>query len=269
MKTVIVIQARLGSTRLPGKVLLPTAGAPMLQRMVERVRLSALADEIVVATTTRPEDDAIRALCRAIDAPCFSGHPTDLLDRHYRAGLEHRADVVLKVPSDCPLVDPLVIDRVIERFLAAPGAYDYMSNLHPETYPDGSDVEVMPMAALETAWREAARDYEREHTTPYLWDHPERFRVGNVAWETGLDLSRSHRLTVDYWEDYALVAAVFDALWSGSRPYFGLLEILHLLDAQPLLRQMNARHLGVSWYRHHLSELRTLSAPASRPWEAA
>jgi spore coat polysaccharide biosynthesis protein SpsF len=265
MKRLVVIQARTGSSRLPGKILLPLAGAPLLSRMIERVRAAAerVSFEIVVATTTDPSDDAVVALCKRISAPVFRGHPTDLLDRHVRAARAFGADVVAKIPSDCPVIDPAAIVRVFEDFLAAPEV-DYVGNLHPATWPDGNDVEIMPLASLEIAWREAQKPHEREHTTPFLWDQPERFRVRNVAWETGLDYSKSHRLTIDYPEDYAFLRAIFDALWSPERPVFALREVLALLSARPEIVAINARYAGVNWYRHHLDQLRTVDPSETR-----
>jgi spore coat polysaccharide biosynthesis protein SpsF len=264
VKLLVVVQARTGSTRLPGKVLLPVAGAPLLDRQIERLRAAETPFELAVATTAEPADDPIRALCRRLDVPCVSGHPTDLLDRHLRAARELGAEAIAKIPSDCPLIDPAAVDRVLGHFLAAPDAFDYVSNLHPPTWPDGNDVEVMPRAALETAGREAARPFEREHTTPFLWERPERFRLANVTWETGLDFSQSYRLTVDYPEDYALVAALYDELWRPERPVFGLAEILALLAARPDLAALNAAWVGVNWYRHHLGELKTVTAADTR-----
>jgi spore coat polysaccharide biosynthesis protein SpsF len=174
------------------------------------------------------------------------------------------ADAVAKIPSDCPLVDPRVIDRVLGTFLDAPGLWDYVSNLHPASYPDGNDVEVMTMEALETAWREARRPFEREHTTPFLWERPDRFRLHNVTWEGGHDLSMTHRFTIDYPEDYDFLTAVFAALWRSSGPPFALHEILALLEREPSIRERNARYAGVNWYRHHLDELQTISAAQTR-----
>ncbi len=262
MTVAIVVQARTGSTRLPGKVLLPLAGATLLERMVERV-LAARADAVVVATTAAPEDEPIRALCAGRGFRCVAGHPTDLLARHHQAALAAGADVVVKVPSDCPLVDPRVIDRVLRFWADHPGAYDFVSNLHPPSYPDGNDVEVMPLALLELALREADKPHEREHTTPFFWDRPERFRIGNVAWERGLDYAMSHRWTIDYPEDYDFVRAVYDALWSPER-HFALDDVLALLAARPEIAALNARYAGVNWYRHHLGELRTISPEATR-----
>jgi len=260
----IVVQARSGSTRLPGKVLRPLAGAPLLQRMLERVLATPGAIDLVVATTTDAEDEPVRMLCRQIDVRCFSGHPTDLLDRHVQAAREVGAEVVVKIPSDCPLIDPSVIRRVLDAFAANADRYDFVSNIHPPSYPDGHDVEVMPMSVLEQAWREATQPFEREHTTPFIWDQPQRFRLGNVVWESGLDYSRTHRWTIDYPEDYAFIAAVYDALWSERRPIFSLPDILALLDVQPELAQTNARYCGVNWYRHHLGLLKTVSEADTR-----
>jgi spore coat polysaccharide biosynthesis protein SpsF len=262
MKVTVVIQARTGSSRLPGKVLLPAAGAPLLARMVERVCAARTPTEVVIATTELSADDAICAVARQAGIRCVRGHATDCLDRHVAAARATAAEAVVKIPSDCPLIDPPTIDRVIGAFLAEPDV-DYASNLHPPTWPDGFDVEIMTRGALETAWREATRPLDREHTTPFLWDNPERFVTHNVAWQTGLDHSQSHRLTLDYPEDYAVIRAIFDELWS-PRHVFSLAEILALLDARPALAARNAMHRGVSWYRNHPGELRTL-APGGTP----
>ncbi len=261
MKILVVIQARTGSTRLPGKVLLPLAGAPLLVRMVERVRAAHTPFEIVVATTTDPVDDMIVRLCERHSIPVFRGHPTDLLDRHYQAAAAHRAELVVKIPSDCPLIDPRVIDRVLGAY--EPGL-DFVSNLYPATYPDGNDVEVMTFNALSIAAKEANKPHEREHTTPFLWDQPARFRLANVVWETGEDESMTRRLTVDYAEDYAMLAAVFDALYKPARPIFSLDDILRYLDAHPEVDALNKKFCGVNWYRHHLDQLRTVTTDQTR-----
>jgi spore coat polysaccharide biosynthesis protein SpsF len=265
VRTLVVVQARTGSTRLPGKVLMPVAGAPVILRLLERVLAARTRFELVVATTERPEDDALAERVHRFGVRVFRGHPRDLVDRHYRAALAARAEAVVKIPSDCPLVDPAAIDAVLGAFLADSGRYDFVSNLHPPTWPDGNDVELMTFAALERTLREATRPHEREHTTPYLWDQPERFRIGNVLWDGGRDLSLSHRFTLDYPDDYAFVAAVYEALWRRERPIFTLAEILALLEERPELARINARYAGVSWYGDNLSELRTVDPKATRP----
>jgi spore coat polysaccharide biosynthesis protein SpsF len=261
MRVLVVVQARTSSTRLPQKVLLPLAGKPLLVRMLDRVRAARTPFQLCVATTTDAGDDPVARLADDAGVACVRGHPTDLLDRHVQAARQADAQAVVKIPSDCPLIDPKVIDRVIGTFLDDP-TFDYVSNLHPATWPDGYDVEVMTRAAIETAHREATRPHEREHTTPFLWDQPGRFRLKNVAWER--DLQMTHRLTIDYPEDYEVVRAVFEALYrEGSAP-FGLEEILAYLEAHPEVFCINQRYAGVNWYRHHLGELRTVDASRTR-----
>lgn len=258
MNTLVIVQARMGSTRLPGKVMLPLAGEPLLCRMLQRIMAATAPFDLLVATSILPQDQPVRDACRTMGVRCFSGHPTDLLDRHYQAARMTGPDLVVKIPSDCPLIDPAVIDRVLEHAHQSAGACDFVSNLHPPSYPDGNDVEVMAMDALRTAWMEAARPFEREHTTPFIWDQPSRFRIRNVQWEAGLDYSKSHRWTIDYPEDYQLIKAVYDELWSAGRPVFSLQEILNLLQSRPDLGTLNAAFAGQTWYRHHLHELKTI-----------
>jgi spore coat polysaccharide biosynthesis protein SpsF len=260
---VTVVQARCGSTRLPHKVLLPLGGASVLERTVERVAYAGRHGTLVVATSTAPEDDEIETVCARTRVRCYRGHPADLLDRHYQVARALGAAHVIKISSDCPLIDPRVIDRVVGVYLDAPDCWDYVSNLHPPTYPDGNDVEICSFAALESAWRLAARNFEREHTTPFLWERPTLFRISNVVWDTGLNLSRSHRVVLDYIEDYEVIRRVFDALYAHN-PRFGVADVVRYLDDHPAVAALNACHRGVNWYRHHLAELRTVTAADTR-----
>lgn len=263
---VTVVQARTGSSRFPRKVLQPVLGEPLLLRQLERICRARRTSVVVVATTTDPEDDEIQTVCERRGYPVFRGHPLDLLDRHFAAGRAFRAKHIVKIPSDCPLIDPGVIDRVLGFYIEHARTFDYVSNLHPPSYPDGNDVEVMSFQALETAWEEAVRPAYREHTTPFLWDHPERFRIGNVRWESGLDYSMSHRFTLDYREDYEFIATVYERLYP-RKPAFTLNDVLALLEEEPRLAQLNARFAGVNWYRHHLGELRTVRPEMTRTLE--
>lgn len=266
-KVVLVVQARLGSSRLPGKILLRACGRTLLELMLERLARVRSPASIVVATTTDMADQPIVDLCHALGIAIFRGHPTDLLERHYMAGLVCSADAVSKIPSDCPLIDPAVADQVLARYQE--GGCDYASNLHPASFPDGNDVEVMSMAALGIAWREADKPMEREHTTPFIWERPERFKLANVLWKAGADglpardLSMSHRWTLDYPEDYRFIRRVYEELYPAN-PEFGLDDILDLLKARPDIAAINAAHAGTNWYRHHLHELRTVGAAQTR-----
>jgi spore coat polysaccharide biosynthesis protein SpsF len=264
-RVVIVCQARTGSSRLPRKVLLPLAGAPLLIRFVERIQQSRLATQIVVATTTEASDDPLVLLCEERDIKVMRGHPTDLLDRHLAAALECKADVVVKIPSDCPLIDPEVIDRVIGEYLAHRDTVDYVSNLHPPTYPDGNDVEVMSVQVLQRAWDQGRLPHEREHTTPWLWDANPDIRTRNVVWETGQDFSMSHRWTIDYAEDYMFIKAIYDALYK-TRPHFTIADILEYIAAHPEVAATNSHLAGVNWYRNHLDDLRTVTPEQTRTY---
>jgi spore coat polysaccharide biosynthesis protein SpsF len=236
---------------------MPLAGKPLLIHMVERVLRSVLKGKVVVATTTDPSDDAIANLCEQEKIEVFRGHPTDLLDRHYQAAKKYKADVVLKIPSDCPLIDPQVIDKALGYFLVSDEKFDYVSNLHPASYPDGNDVEIMAFLALEEAWIHAKRKLEREHTTPYIWENLEYFIIGNVKWETGLNYSKSHRWTIDYHEDYEFIKQVYTELYP-SNPAFGIDEILELLERKPEISELNSKYAGEYWYRNHIGELKTV-----------
>ena len=193
----------------------------------------------------------------------FRGSLNDLLDRHYFTAKQFNADVVLKIPSDVPLIDPAIIDRVISFFLGNKNKYDYVSNLHPATYPDGNDVEVMTFSALENAWKNAIRNFEREHTTPYFWENPDKFKIGNVEWESGKDYSMTHRFTIDYKEDYNFIKRVYDELYT-TNPHFTLNDILNLLEKKPEIAAINSKYVGVNWYRNHLNELKTVTAEQTK-----
>jgi spore coat polysaccharide biosynthesis protein SpsF len=157
------------------------------------------------------------------------------------------------------LIDPDIIEKVLAYYIDNRTEFDYVSNLHPPTWPDGNDVEVMSLEVLREAWREAGQPHEREHTTPFLWDQPDRYRIGNVIWESGLDYSRTLRWTVDYIEDYRFVNTVYEMLYCNDRPVFGVERILALLDKHPWISELNNSLVGINWYRHYPGVLRTIS----------
>jgi spore coat polysaccharide biosynthesis protein SpsF len=260
---ITVVQARMGSSRLPGKVVMSLAGKPLLVRIVERIKQAKLSGVVVVAATTSPEDNMIENICKAENIEIFRGDTNDLLDRHYKAGMKYNADVVVKIPSDCPLIDPAVIDRVLAFYVNNQNDFDFVSNLHPPTYPDGNDVEAINMEALKKAWSNARQDFEREHTTPYIWENPQQFRIGNVCWETGFNYSMTHRWTIDYEEDFIFIKTVYDELYHIN-PSFTLYDIINLLEKKPVLKHINNKYAGVNWYRNHLHQLKTITANQTR-----
>ncbi|MGA3013235.1 MAG: glycosyltransferase family protein [Bacteroidales bacterium] len=257
MKVVTAIQARTSSTRLPGKVLLPLCEETLLFRMIERVRGSKLAGTIIVATSITPEDDPIEQLCLEKNILCFRGDLNDLLDRHYKLAQHYNAEAVVKIPSDCPLIDPAIIDRVIGYFLQNESSYDFVSNLHPASYPDGNDVEIMTFKALEYAWLYATRGFEREHTTPYIWENRNIFRIGNVALPNSVNYFMTHRWTIDYEEDYYFIREVFEHLFPKN-PQFTFMDIMDLIETHPEIATLNKQYYGRYWYENHLNELNTI-----------
>lgn len=259
----IVVQARMSSSRLPKKVLLPILGESLLYRMVERLQQIKHKASIVIATSENSEDDVIEEFCQAKNITCFRGSLNNLLDRHYQVGVLTKADIVIKIPSDCPLIDPRIVDKVLDFYFQNEGKYDFVSNLHPATYPDGNDVEIMTFEALKKAWQEATRPLELEHTTPYFWENPDKFRLANVTWETGLDYSMSHRFTIDYYEDYLFIKRVFEELYPQN-PAFSLEDILLLLQEKPEIFEINQQFAGVNWYRNHLGELKTITSEQTK-----
>lgn len=259
LKIVTVIQARTASSRLPNKIFLPLLDKPLLFRMYERVAASRLRGTIVIATTTDISDDKVEELCKEYHLNYFRGHPTDLLDRHYQAAKIFNADAVVKIPSDCPLIDPNVIDKVLNYYLNNSDKFDYVSNLHPATYPDGNDVEIIRIEALKNAWENAKLELEREHTSPYLWENSNKFRIGNVEWETRSDYSMSYRFTIDYKKDYNFIKQVYDELYPVNN-IFTLQDILDFLKRRPEIKKINEEYCGVNWYRNHLDELKTITS---------
>lgn len=228
-----IIQARMSSVRLPGKVLLPVAGAPMFARQIERIQRARSIDKLVIATTTDACDDAIADLGEELGIAVYRGARDDVLDRYYQAALPLTPSHVVRLTADCPLCDWEVIDALVEFGLER--GCDYASNTLRPTWPDGLDAELIRFASLEEAWREAASPVEREHVTPFIIAHPERYSQAGL--ENDVDLS-ALRWTVDEPRDYALVAQVYDALYPGN-PAFTTADVLRLLGERPELAQIN------------------------------
>jgi len=232
MKTVAIIQARMGSTRLPGKVLMDIAGRSMLAWVVSRTKRAATVDEVVVATTGLPADDAIVAECAAMDVPVFRGSEDDVLDRYHRTAEVFDADTVVRITSDCPLIDPEIIDRVVAAFTDNP--VDYACNILARGYPRGLDVEVFSRAVLEETRHRAERPHERVHVTPYIYGHAERFKLHSVPYE---DDHSDLRWTVDTAEDLEAVRGIAEAL--GGRDDFGWRDALEVVRRNPQLADIN------------------------------
>ena len=235
MTLIAIVQARMGSSRLPGKALKDIQGRSMLARVVRRAQRSSLIDRLIVATTDKEADDAIASECKILGVSVFRGSEDDVLDRYYQAAKAFSSEAVVRISSDCPLIDPDVIDRVVRVFLDY--RPDYASNTIENTYPRGLDVEVFTFSALEKAWRNASLDFERVHVTPYIYLHPELFRKLSVTAEKNLSF---YRWTVDTAEDLALVRAVYSKM--GGDDHFSWMDVLYLFEREPGLAELN-RHI--------------------------
>jgi len=233
-RTIAVIQARMGSTRLPGKVLVPLGGQSMLACVCRRAARAATLDGLLVATTDQPADAPVVDECRRLGIDVFRGNEQDVLDRYYQAARATGADVLVRITADCPLIDPELIDQVVR----AMHRYrpDFASNVLERTYPRGLDTEVVAAATLARAWREAEHPYQRAHVMPYLYQHPELFRLHSV---TGPHELGHWRWTVDSPDDLALVRAIFDTMGDDG---FSWRDVRRLWEQRPELAQLN-RHV--------------------------
>lgn len=247
-KVVAIIQARMGSTRLPGKVLMDIAGHPMLWHVVKRTEAATCIDSVVVATSTGKSDDEIENFCKENKITCFRGSETDVLDRYYQAALKNQADVVFRITSDCPLVDPQVLDTIAERYFES--SCDYASNTIRYTYPEGLDAELFSMAALTQAHQEAKEKSDREHVTPFI-KNSRHFK--KVSVENSDDYSQdNYHWSVDRKSDLEFVQNVFNSIKNHSN--FGFNEVLKLIKKKPKLRLINGGQVINEGYYKSLYE---------------
>ena len=229
----VIIQARMGSTRLPNKVLKEILKKPMLWHLVNRLKHSKFNPVIIIATTNAKEDKRIIDFANQLNLKSYAGSMNDVLDRFYQAALIFRAEIYVRITADCPLMDPEVFDKVVQVFLE--NDTDFTSNTHPPTYPDGIDIEVFSFETLEKTWKEARLASEREHVTAYIWKNPDIFKLGNVYNDNDL---HELRWTVDQEEDFLFVTEIYSNLFP-NKEIFLMNDILKLLKEKPELLEIN------------------------------
>ena len=235
-KTLAIIQARMNSSRLPGKVLMPINGRPMLDYMIKRVSSASEIDDFVIATSIESSDNPVEEYCIENNVNVFRGNLDDVLDRFYQASKSIEAEIIIRLTGDCPLVDPKILNTMVGIFKK--NNYDYIANTAPPegiTFPEGMDVEIFSKAALEKAWKEAKKPSEREHVTFYFWKNPELFST--FRHDLKEDLS-NYRLTVDYPEDFELVLHIIEK-FSDQLDHADLKQILKFLEDNPELSDLN------------------------------
>lgn len=231
---VAILQARMSSSRLPGKVLMPLMGKPMFIRQIERLRRCHNLDEIIVATSDQPDDKQIAEVCTEENVRCFRGSLNDVLDRYYNAALfAGKPDHVVRLTADCPLADPQVIDDCVELHLQK--GSEYTSNTIKRHFPKGLDVEIMTMKALETTWREAESTYDREHVTPYIYRNPKFFSISSLLDRHNRE---NWRWTVDTADDMKMIKAIYGALFKKNAE-FDTNDVIEFLKNNPDIADMN------------------------------
>lgn len=236
-KVAAIIQARLGSTRLHGKILKVISEKPMLWHIVNRLSHSKLIDQIIIATTNLFEDDHVQEFCEMNNILFYRGSPEDVLSRYYEAANKFKTDIVIRITSDCPVIDPLIVDNMLEYFFKENqlSNLDYLSNVLPRTFPRGLDTEIFSFNSLARAHTEATQQFEREHVTPYIYNHPEIFTTKNFTNDKDYSF---HRWTVDTQEDFRLIEEIYKALYS-KKELFLFEDILKLFEERPDLININ------------------------------
>jgi len=235
VKVAAIIQARMGSTRLPGKILKKVLDKTLLEYQIERVKRANTIDEIIIATTTKESDDQIVRLCQQLSIPYYRGSEEDVLSRYYEAATKFNVDVIVRLTSDCPIIDSNVINKVVGHYLENQNQYDYVSNTLTRTYPRGMDTEVLSYEGLKRDHEQARERTYREHVTAYIYHHPDQFRLCNVLNEK--DESK-HRWTVDTEEDFQLVERIISTIYPENN-FFNMSDVLHLMDQNPTWFDIN------------------------------
>ncbi len=248
METLAIIQARTGSTRLPGKVLLDLEGATVLERVIERVMAAKLIDKVMVATTTQENDLPLVELCNRLGVAVYRGSEKDVLDRFYQAAKPFAPRRIVRITADCPLIDPKIIDQSIFTFRET--KVDYLASQFDERLPDGEDVEVFSFEALKRAWADAKWVSEREHVTPYIYKNPKIFKVSGL--KVDHDYSEK-RWTLDNQDDYEFIRAIYSLLYKNNHQ-FGMEDVLELLKKNPDLEKLNSHIARNEGYAKSLRE---------------
>lgn len=257
---VAIIQTRMGSSRFPGKVLREVCGKSLLQHQVERLKHACTLDQIVLATSDLEKDRPIVALAEQLGVGCYAGSELNLLDRIYQAAKSYSATTVVKIFGDAPLIDPTVVDHVLDFYLSSIDQYDGVWNVEPPSYPAGMDVVAFSFASIERAWHEVSDTFWKEWPTKYMFEYSESYRIGTVVHTPNLS---AHRWVVDYEDDLIFVAEVYKRLYKEGQ-VFGMNDVLRLLEQEPQLKHLNQGHItNESWSKAYKerSNLRGTRSP--------
>jgi len=247
-RIIAIVQARMSSTRLPGKVLKILSGRPVIEQVFNQLSFSEKINDIVLATSIDKIDDELEKWAKDNDKSCFRGDLENVLKRFYEASIKFNADVIVRITADCPLIDPEVVDKVIDEYTF--GKYDYCSNTNPPTFPDGLDAEVFSFKSLEAAYNKANLQSEIEHVTPYIRNHPEIFKLGNLSSKQNYE---HYRWTLDNPEDYKFLSIVYEKLYIRNS-YIKFVDVLNLLNDNKELLNINSNIIRNEGYIKSLNE---------------
>ena len=250
-----VIQARMGSSRLPGKILLNGYDRPLLIHLIERIKKSKKIDKIIVATSKNKLDDIIFNLCKKNKTEVFRGDEKNVLLRYFNCAKKYKISTIVRITSDCPLIDHTIIDKMIQNYEI--GKYDFYGNTHPATFPDGYDIEIFSFQALKKSFYNSKNNFQKEHVTPFIWDNPDKFLIGNYKNKKG-NLHNHYRLTLDFIEDYYLIFFIFNYFYPKNKS-FKLEDIINFLKKNKEMIQINRKFIKVNWYSKYLKDLKTIS----------
>jgi spore coat polysaccharide biosynthesis protein SpsF len=240
-----IIQVRIDSTRLPGKVLKEIDNKPLLWYLYERVSFSKELEKVVIATVNNESNLPIIKFAQENKIEYYAGSEYDIIDRLYQTARKFGGKIIVRITGDCPLIDPIVIDKVTKFYLDNKYKYDYVSNTVKPTYPDGLDVEVIPFTTIKKAWNNVKNPFCREWICSYIVEHPESYRIGNVKNEKDLSYLR---WTVDYEEDFVFITHIFKRLYPIKKKFY-MDDILKLLEKEPWLKEINNKYKrNVSYY---------------------
>jgi spore coat polysaccharide biosynthesis protein SpsF len=250
-----IIQARISSSRLPAKVMLSVCDKPLLIHLVERIKKSKIINKVIVATSSESEDELIYHVCKKKKIDVFKGSLNNLLNRYYYCAKKFKSDIIVRITSDCPLMDVNLIDKMLSNYLEKP--VDYLSNIHPPTYPDGFDVEIFPFKILKKIMRFSKKEYEKEHVTPYLWDNPHLFNLMNYSEFKNDELYKKYRLTLDFKEDFYVISKIYNSLYFKNN-FFSLNDVVKFIKKNQHIL-VNKKLIKVNWYGKVYKKLRTIS----------
>ena len=250
-----IIQCRLSSSRLPAKIFLPGPTKTLIEHLLERLKKSKFLKKIIIATTNNSNDDFTYNFLRN-ENDIFRGSEKNVLERYYNCAKKYKSEIIVRITSDCPLMDYRLIDEMIEFFLKKD--CDYLSNIHPPSLPDGFDIEIFTFKSLETSYKNAKESFQKEHVTPYIWDQPNKFNISNFS--TNLKdkkLYEKYRLTLDYIEDYLVIFEIYNKLYKKNK-FFSYIDIINVIKKNKNLTKKNNKLIKVNWYGLYLKKLKSI-----------